>query len=418
MAYSRKFNDKIKPYFRISVPRRTYIIILITVFSFMTWLLALPLFGPLSLDLLVGIKALAIEKGRAVQLFLVTMIVSSLLSGFLVDRLKKNFFLIYLSTVLCSAISVSFIKLSGLSDYFLVYSILGFSAGLYPAAVGAFLAEKVSPEERATILSIPLGASMIVAYLFLLDYPQVLTKENGVLIASIVLACSLSTFLLRERGETERGSSKSKSRPNVRTTLFYSASIFLFFWTAGILFSIVFPTLLGHITRSVFYAVWAIPFLAGSLVGGMLLDSWGRRIPMMIGLAMTGVALAIFGIWGIDVGALFILPLSVGFSFVALSSLIVWCDLAPPQSRGLYYGAGTGLIAFAILLGILATGSVFGSIPINQVKSYLFFSSVALFLAIPPLIFVEEILPRELVEKRRLQEYLELARKKYIDRGA
>jgi hypothetical protein len=91
--------------------------------------------------------------------------------------------------------------------------------------------------------------------------------------------------------------------------------------------------------------------------------------------------------------------------------------LAPAQSRGLYYGAGIGVIALAILLGLFTTGSVFGSTGINQVKSYLFFSSIALFLAIPPLIFVEEILPKELVEKRRLQEYLELAKKKYIDRS-
>jgi MFS family permease len=417
MTYSRKFSDRIKSYYRISLPRRTYFLIIITVFTFLTWLLAFPLFGPLSLGFLVSVKALAIEKGRAVQLFLAMMIISSLLSGFLVDKLKKNFVFIYLSALLCSVVSISIIFFSRISDYFLVYLVLGFLTGLSPAAVGAFLAENVSPEERGRVLSIPVGASMAVAYLFLLNDPQVLTKENGVMVISVILACTLSTFLLRVKTVEEVKPSKSKKNADLRTVMFYSAPILLFYWTAGILFSIVFPTLLDHISKNVFYIVWVIPFLTGSLIGGILIDTLGRRILMMIGLAIMGIALAIFGIWGIDVGVVFMLPLSIGFSFVALTSLIIWGDLAPAQSRGLYYGAGVSVIALAILLGLFTTGSVFGSTGINQVKSYLFFSSIALFLAIPPLIFVEEILPKELVDKRKLQEYLELAKKKYIDRS-
>ncbi|MCX6653546.1 MAG: hypothetical protein NTY03_00335 [Candidatus Bathyarchaeota archaeon] len=199
-------------------------------------MLALPLFGPLSLGFLVSVKALAMEKGRAVQFFLATLIVSSLLSGFLVDKMKKNFLLMYLSALLCSAVSVSFLFLSRISDYFLVYLALGFLAGLSPAAVGAFLAEKVSPEDRGRVLSIPVGASMAVAYLFLLNEPQVLTKENGVMVISVILACPLSTFLLRVKTVEEAKPSKSKKSADLRTIMFYSAPVLLFYWTAGILF--------------------------------------------------------------------------------------------------------------------------------------------------------------------------------------
>ena len=42
------------------------------------------------------------------------------------------------------------------------------------------------------------------------------------------------------------------------------------------------------------------------------------------------------------------------------------------------------------------------------------FSSVAIFLCIPPLIQAEDALPKEVIEKRQMQEYLERARRRFV----
>ncbi len=136
-----------------------------------------------------------------------------------------------------------------------------------------------------------------------------------------------------------------------------------------------------------------------------------------MGLAVTGISLAAFGIFGIRLGYVFIVPLAVGYSSITCLSFTVWADLAPAQSRSLYYGIGSGLMSFAMMVGLLSVGSIFGSVSATQIKGHILFSSVALFLCIPPLIVVEEALPKELIEQRRFQEYLEQARKKYIDKG-
>ena len=132
-----------------------------------------------------------------------------------------------------------------------------------------------------------------------------------------------------------------------------------------------------------------------------------------MGLAITGVSLAVFGIFGIRSGYLLLIPLAFGFSMITVFSFIVWADLAPSRARGVYYGIGTALVSLALLIGLVSAGSIFGSISASQINIYILASSVALFLCIPPLLMAEELLPKEVIEKREYNEYLEQAKKKY-----
>jgi MFS family permease len=133
-----------------------------------------------------------------------------------------------------------------------------------------------------------------------------------------------------------------------------------------------------------------------------------------MGLAITGVSLAIFGIMGLNLGYIFIIPLAIGYSFVAISSFVIWADLAPAKSRGIFYGTGFALMTSAQMLGLILTGTSFGIVSTSQINAYVLFSSVALFLCIPPLILAEEALPKELIEKRQLLEYLDGVRNKFV----
>jgi MFS family permease len=82
------------------------------------------------------------------------------------------------------------------------------------------------------------------------------------------------------------------------------------------------------------------------------------------------------------------------------------------KSRGFHYGIGFALISLAMLLGLLVSGTTFGSVSETLLKRFMFFSAVALFLCIPPLIVAEDALPKEIIEKRQMEEHLKKARER------
>jgi MFS family permease len=400
----------------MEISKNDLAMIFISTFGYLVWLLAFPVFGPIADNYLGGLRALSIEKGRFIQLFLTSMILSSVASGYIVDKLKKRLILIWLTTLVASLLTFSFLWLNRISEIFLFSFMLGLAAGMSPAALGSFFSDHVSPEDRGRVMSLPVGLSMSIAYLFLMAESFDLTNTVIMIITSMYLI-TIFTLVLKPN-ETVHETSLAKGRKGVaiKQVVYYASPLFLFYWVVGILFSMVFPTVRGLVTNQVFYLVWAIPFMFGSFLGGILLDAMGRKLPMIMGLAITGVSLAIFGVLGISLGYPFIISLAIGFSLVMVSSFIVWADLAPINARGIYYGAGTGLMAFGMMVGLFSTGTIFGSTSVSEIKSYILFSSVALFLCIPPLIMAEDVLPKELIEKRKLQEYLELAKRKYVRR--
>ena len=66
-------------------------------------------------------------------------------------------------------------------------------------------------------------------------------------------------------------------------------------------------------------------------------------------------------------------------------------------------------MVFAILIGLTLSGSIFGVVSESKLKRYMFFSAVALFLCILPLIRANDTLPKEIKEKRQLEKLLKKA---------
>ena len=97
-----------------------------------------------------------------------------------------------------------------------------------------------------------------------------------------------------------------------------------------------------------------------------------------------------------------------------VSSYIIWADIAPENSGATFYGLGFALINTAQLVGLILAGTHFGGVSIGQINIYMIFASVALFICIPPLILAEEVLPRSLIEKRQLMEYLDGVKDRFV----
>ena len=402
-------------YFKLRLSKRTLVTLLIFITAFLVWFFAFPQFGPIISEFFNGFHALGIDKGKWMLLFLASMTASVLGSGFLVDKALKKVLIIILITPVIAILTASFLLLN-FDSSFLFAVLLGLAAGVSPVAIGAYFADNTPPEDRGRIAGIAIGATLLISQLFLLTGPLSIGSiaNTEVLIIVIVLLLTFVGLAFRPKEPPQAGTvAKARRGPPPKQIFLYAIPIFLFYVVAGILFSMVFPTIQSHINNNIFYLIWAIPFLIGALFAGVQLDIRGRKFPTILGLAITGVSVAVFGILGVNWGYLCIIPLAVGYSFVTTTSIIVWADLAPATSRGKYYGLGFGLLTAAQMIGLILSGVNFGTASAAQIGSYMLFASIALFLCIPPLFLADEALPKELIEKRQLLDYLEGVKNKF-----
>jgi MFS family permease len=408
------FLDQIKDHFSVKIDRKSFLMIFISVIGYLVWFFAFPLFGPVMGSYLDGMRSLAIERGRVIQIFLLGMLVFSFVSGYVLDKVLRRTIFIWISTLLASIITYVFLFVNDILLLFPVSLFLGIVASVSPVAWGALLADYSAPEDRGRIMGAAVALTMPIAYLFFLFKANgILSSANtSIVVVGTLLLITLVTILLRPEDKTDEiKKARRRGGTTLKQTIFYAGPVFLFYIVAGVLFSIVFPTIQDNVPSIAFYLTWGIPFIVGALIGGVILDSMGRKIPTIIGLAITGVSLAVLSLLGIKDGFISIISLAIGFGIVTVSSYIIWADLAPTKSRGLYYGLGFGLMAGGLLIGLMGVGTTFGSVTVQQINNYMLYSSVALFLCIPPLIQAEDALPPEVIEKRQMEQHMRRARR-------
>ncbi len=68
-------------------------------------------------------------------------------------------------------------------------------------------------------------------------------------------------------------------------------------------------------------------------------------------------------------------------------------------------------MAGGLLIGLMGVGTTFGGVTVQKINNYMLYSSVALFLCIPPLIQAEDALPPEVIEKRQMEQHMKRARR-------
>jgi MFS family permease len=399
--------DKIRDIFSIQINRKNLIMILVPIICYIIWLIAFPLFGPIMDNYLCSLEALNIEKGQILQIFLFMMTISSLFTGFLIEKSSKKFIFIYMSALGSSVLTFLFIFVNDIMDLIPVAAILGIFAGAAPPAFGTYFSNLVEAADRGRIMGLTIAISMPVGYSFLIFSPLRIAGYPcfDLFIIGFIGLLPLTTLVVKPKDEVGNVNLGNRGRGN-KLFILYSIPIILFYFVSGIILSIVIPTVLDIISPKLFFILWASPILFSSVIGGILLDIWGRKIPMILGLAIMGVSMGALGIMGVSSGSLTFIPMSIGYSIVLVSSLIVWGDLSPSDNLGLGYGVGFSLIWFSIGLGLIVSGTVFGNIDESVFRRLMFLSAISLFLSIPPLIIAKDALPRELIEKGLMDRHL------------
>jgi MFS family permease len=259
----RKLSFRTK-YFRLRIDKGTFATLLLFIVVYLGWLLAFPLFGPINSNFFASLQALSVDKGKWMILFLASMVASSLFTGFLLDKVKKKLLIILLSTLIASLMTFAFAWI----DYSLVFLfsvLIGLTAGISPVAWGAYFADHTPPEDRGRVMGIMFGISMPLAQLFLISQLSELgiTVDMQLVIAGTWLLATFASLVFKQREKPGAVVARSKAAAP-RQILLYGIPMFLFYVVAGILLSIVFPTMENQIGADKFYLIWAVPFVVGA----------------------------------------------------------------------------------------------------------------------------------------------------------
>jgi len=289
---------------------------------------------------------------------------------------------------------------------------LGFSLGVGMPVCLAYFADSSTVENRGSIsgiifLAIYLGAALIVTTFSLFDLTV------GFALLAIWRAAGLLLFILLKPKETIT-TEKKKHVTFAEVLKDKSLLLYLVPWIMFILIDRFEGPILGSYLKnpSISSAVIMGPII-GSLsafVGGLLSDRIGRKRVVIGGFVALGLAYAVIGLAPDMLISWYFYTAVDGIAWGILMVtflLTLWGDLSQVGGREKYYVIGGTPFYFTSIMESLLTSYVV------QIPAYAAFSlaSFFLFIAVLPLLYAPETLPEKRIELRRLQGYVEQAKK-------
>jgi len=338
---------------------------------------------------------------------------SSIFGAIISDKLER--FRLLRSWLILGIISPLLTAFSVVTDSIPIHALtislfLGFSFGLgMPSCLSCF-SEQTSIEHRGKLSGAIFVAANLCAPIFGVWFTQF-----GLLFSSIAASvwCMIGLFFLLLPKQTQRILAEAKT--NAKSISFSSVlsdRSFLSYFVAWLMFCfvdrLVLPALGEHMKDFFFLAYGPIIGSISALIGGVLADRVGRKRVILYSFATLGIAYAVIGVapetlfnfsWYLH---LILGSVAAGMLWV-IFILVLWGDLAKGKRAGKYYAIGA--IPFFLSEPVLLVSySYVSQIPVTSAFS---FASFFIFLVVPLLLYAPETLPKKVIEKRRLQKYLD-----------
>jgi hypothetical protein len=282
----------------------------------------------------------------------------------------------------------------------------GISFGLgFPSSL-AFLADSTVVEERARVS----GAIILTTFLsivILIGVTQRLGFAETVFVFAILRVISYPALLI---DRCERLVCKERSWNAVLTTpgfwLFFAS--WLMFSIAGGVFSFI-EVAQENISMQGTILLY-VGVVISALISGFVADRFGRKKLIMFGLFFLGISYVVFGIAASPEAYLLtriIYGAAWGIIFVTYMLTIIG-DFAKACSKEKFYTIGlvVPLIVFMVFLqGFSETPTISMDASITALLL-----SVILYVAIIPLFYAPETLPKEKIRGRKIREHLKKVR--------
>lgn len=341
---------------------------------------------------------------------------SSLIGTVLVRKIRRDHFLFawiiwgvvasLLPTLICTA-SWEWVASA--------FTFLGITFGLGMPTCLSFFIDGITIERRGVIGGLTLLVTSVVSVpLSLLVQVTDLTSFSATLVGWRLFSL-LMFYTLYPHGVSLRESSREEPEHTTFASTIRVRTFTLYF-ISWLIFSLIDSfegVIIGeHFDPSLVMASDVVVAVTSALFvcfGGILADRIGRKRIVSFGFVALGLAYAIVGFAGFnDFWPLYsVIDGAAGGVFMITFVLLIWGDLSPQQSTEKYYAIGN--IPFFASRIIRAPAMSY----VGFVEPFSAFSVAAffLFVAVLPIMFASETLPEKIMEKRKLKEYLEKAKK-------
>lgn len=284
-------------------------------------------------------------------------------------------------------------------------SLMGTSLGLCLPSIMALVADYTVAENRGRTSGIVILGTFILAFASMAIY-RILNLDIFGLILLLAVVRSISIFaLLIEK--FDRPSTVGMKKTGFRL---YEYKEFIFYLCPWVMFSIASGLASTLVPETDFQWLRYVFIAVFGLVAGVMADRFGRKQPIIIGLATLGIGFLLLGFnpSGTSVIIYYVLSgITWGSFFVVF--LAVPGDLSLPNSREKFYALGyvlplTGLFAFAVI----PVPHITDILPKGIIAQIL---GICLFLAMYPVFRAKETLTESKIQERKMKEHIERVRK-------
>ncbi len=291
-------------------------------FSFVSFLLTFPNFGPTSFAL---IEDNRIDAETFFTLFFVTHVAGLLTAGSFVDGIVRRVKIAKLSAliVVFSAVLSNFYPLVAIA-------LIGFFLGVFADVMGSLLGG-VKPWMRGTLAA--LGISLANVFMFLFSFYRISTFKM-----TILSTLPLIPVLLLPEVKLSKVESKGLNSNMWR----FVPPVVIFYLLAGFMYNSMEP-----VFREIIVSMHVLAYIVTIVIAGILYDRMGRRITTIIGLFLLGLSFALFPREPIASAYL----IQSSYAFLDIFSILIWVDLAYFGTEAKHYGIGTSILVASILLG-------------------------------------------------------------------
>lgn len=339
-------------------------------------------------------------------LFYGAIIFFSVAISFLIRKINRRM-LLFTSVLLGIFSTILLAFLEGVFFATILSILLGASIGLFLPSSMALVGDYTIVENRGRASGIIILSTFVLAFVSM-EICQLATPDIIGVIVALVAVRSISLFALVME-KFYYPSTMGEKRLHLPKTAFREFVLYVIPWAMFTFASSLANTLIpstfeselqfGLSFRYVFIAIFG-------LAAGFIADRFGRKQPIIFGLATLGIGYLLLGfnMSGQSVIAYYILSgVTWGLFFVVF--LAVPGDLSIPNSREKFYALGyilpvTGVFALATLPVTHLTDIISETI-IAQIMGF------SIFLAMYPVFRAKETLPEKEMRDRRMREYVE-----------
>jgi MFS family permease len=341
------------------------------------------------------------------------LILSALAGASFGNQLERSKFLILwmfagvISSAMLFALNSTSVVLVSMVSLF-----SGLSLGLGMPACMSYFSDSVAVENRGRVSGVTMLASGVgiaafglapVSDLFLMGMILAIWRFSGLL----VFLWAKDYIRIERKG----------SAPSYKHV--FGQRSFVLYFVPWVMFSLVnylaTPMMPSNIDYPGLGLVQTVFMGAAAVLGGIFVDSVGRKPIAIAGFALLGVGTAVLGFSGnslLDIHplVLYFNPVIDGIAegfLLVLFVLTLWGDLSHNSSSDKYYALGVMPFFVSKLLELTVGPYIFEGI--TSITALFSFTAFFLFLAVLPLFYAPETLPEKVRKERELKFYVEKA---------